>query len=188
MRVFRIRTARRIALLAILMAVPGVPGGGVLSITDVFGAATIPVGGTTSLTFTLVNPFNGITATGMTFTDTLPAGLVVATPNGLSGNCGGTVTAVAGSNSIGLTGGTTPQLSQCTFSVNVTATAMGMLSNSTSGVSWDEGPTGSGGTALITATGALNPTPAPASWILLGTGMLAILVWSRRQSRQRTGA
>ena len=66
------------------------------TIAKAFGAASIVVNGTTTLTFTLTNPNPGIALNGVGFTDNLPAGLVVATPNGLASTCGGTVTAVAG--------------------------------------------------------------------------------------------
>src|SRR3954452_21309364 len=56
-----------------------------------FGAGSVPLGGSTPLGFALTNS-NPMTAlTGVAFTDTLPAGLVVATPNGLSSTCAGTV-------------------------------------------------------------------------------------------------
>src|SRR5262249_13968437 len=42
--------------------------------------------GTGPLNFTLSNP-GAITLSGVSFTDALPAGLVVATPNGLTGSC-----------------------------------------------------------------------------------------------------
>ena len=78
------------------------------TISKVFGAASIPFGGTTSLTFTLANSNSATALTGVTFTDPFPAGLVVATSNGLASTCGGTSTAAAGSGSYSLTNGTLP--------------------------------------------------------------------------------
>jgi uncharacterized repeat protein (TIGR01451 family) len=108
-----------------------------------FGASSITVGSTTSLTFTITNP-NGSTAlTGLAFSDVLPAGLSVATPNGLTGSCGGgTITAVAGSGSITLSGATIAANTQCTFSVNVVATTAGAKSNTTSPITSTNGGTG----------------------------------------------
>lgn len=99
------------------------------AITKTFGAGSIPVGGTTTLTFTL---FTGATAlTGIQFTDTLPAGIVVATPNALGGTCvGGTRTAAAGGTSVVVTGVSLAATSACTITVNVTGTAAGPIVNS----------------------------------------------------------
>ena len=129
-----------------------------LSITT--GAPTIPVGGTTSLTFTITNPNGGASLTGVAFTDALPGGLAVATPNGLSGSCGGgTITANAGGGSISLSGGTLAAGGSCTFTVNVTGTAAGVQTNSTSPVTSNEGGIGNSATASITVTGpATNAT------------------------------
>src|SRR3954453_10532213 len=52
-----------------------------------FGADSIPVGGSTNLGFVIANPNGATFLTGIGFTDSLPAGLVVSTPNGLSSSC-----------------------------------------------------------------------------------------------------
>ena len=101
------------------------------TIGKAFGAASIPLNGSTALTFTLTNPNTTTALTGIGFTDTLPAGLVVATPNGLSGACGGgTITATAASGSVTLAGATLAASTQCSFSVNVTGTTGGAKNNS----------------------------------------------------------
>ena len=51
------------------------------TIAKEFGAASIAVNGTTTLTFTLINPNVGTALSGVAFTDSFPAGLeVAATP------------------------------------------------------------------------------------------------------------
>ena len=102
-----------------------------VSFTAAFGAPSIPLSATTSLTFNLAN--SGAPAVGDSFTDDLPSGLVVATPNGLTGgaNCGpATITAVAGSTSVSLSGATISSGSPCNFSVNVTGTTTGVKADS----------------------------------------------------------
>ncbi|HET6930495.1 MAG TPA: Ig-like domain repeat protein [Candidatus Acidoferrum sp.] len=111
-----------------------------------FGAASVNLSASTSLTFTVTNPNVSNSLSSIAFTDTLPAGLVVATPNALTGSCGGgTITAVAGSGTVALTGATLAGGANCTFSVNVTAIAGGVQNNTTSTISSTEG--GVGGTA-----------------------------------------
>jgi uncharacterized repeat protein (TIGR01451 family) len=129
------------------------------TISKAFGASSIALGGTTSLSFTVTNPNAGASLSGVGFTDTLPAGLVVSTPNGLGGTCGsGTITAVAGSGSVSLSGVTLGATGSCTFSVNVTGSTAGTKNNTTSAVTSTEG--GSGGTAFasVTVNGPIPPT------------------------------
>jgi uncharacterized repeat protein (TIGR01451 family) len=122
-----------------------------MNITKSFVATSIPVGGTTGLNFSLTNPAaNPISQTGIAFTDTLPTGLVVATPNGLTGSCGGgTIAATAGTGIISLTGASTGSSPSCSFSVNVTGTAAGTMNNVTGAVSSNEGGTGLTATAVL---------------------------------------
>ncbi len=111
------------------------------TVTKTFGAATIPLNGSTSASFTVTNP-NGTPMTGISFSDALPSGLVVSTPNGLSTTCLGLITASAGSNLISFSGGTLAANGSCSFSVNVTGIASGTQNNTTGPISSNEsGPT-----------------------------------------------
>ncbi|MGA7848334.1 MAG: alkaline phosphatase family protein, partial [Terriglobales bacterium] len=124
----------------------------------VFGATTIPLNGSTSLTFNLSNPNTGVTLTGIGFTDSLPAGLVVSTPNGLTGSCdGGTITASAGSGSVSLSSAALAASAACSFSVNVTGISSGPQNNATSAVTSNEGGNGNAASASIT----VSASPAP---------------------------
>jgi uncharacterized repeat protein (TIGR01451 family) len=157
------------------------------TISKVFGAGNIPANGTTTLSFTINNPNAATAVTGISFTDTFPAGLVVSTPNGLTGTCGaGTITAVAGSNTVSLTGGTLAANTSCTFTVNVTATALGNLVNTTGPVSSVEGGTGGTTTAVITV-GILAPIPTLSQWTLLMLGLLMLAVTGVMLRSRRNG-
>lgn len=118
------------------------------TISKAFAAATMPLNGSTTLTFTLTNP-NASALSGVAFTDSLPAGMVVATPNGAAGDCGGTITATAGATSISLTGASLAGNVTCTFSVNVTGTTAGLKDNVTDTVTSVESGAGTVATASV---------------------------------------
>lgn len=176
------------------------------TISKKFGVAQIPLGGTTTLTFTIANPNPAIVNSSLgttSFTDTLPAGLVVASPNGLTVNglCGDgneVITAVAGSSMISFTipdicapdcdtscvG--VPCSSSCTFSVNVTGITTGTKINTTSTLTSDEAPDG-GPASDTLAVVVLPAAPVVSQWglaglvLLLGAvGWLALGRWKRR--------
>ena len=159
------------------------------TITKVFGVSTIPLNGTTSLTFTIQNPNTGVTLNGVAFTDTLPAGLVVASPNNLNNTCGGTATAVAGSGSVSLSGGTLAASASCTVSVNVQGTTAGVKNNSVQ-VTSTEGGTGNTSTTSITVVGpptiskAFNPA---VSIPLNGTATLTFTISNPNASNDLSG-
>jgi len=157
------------------------------TISKSFGASSIAMGGTTSLSFTVTNPNGSASLSGVAFTDSLPSGLVVSTPNGFSGSCGsGTITATAGSGSVSLSGGTLAASTSCTFSVNVTGTTAGTKSNTTGAVTSTEGGTGLTASAslVVQTPGATVPVLSPAALAGLAL-LLAGLGWVLA-SRQRT--
>ena len=125
------------------------------AISKSFGASSIPLGGQTSLSFTITNPNASSSLTGVGFTDTLPAGLVVATPtNGLTGTCGdGTITATPGSDALSLTGASLAESGSCTFSVNVIGVGIGAQNNTTGAVTSNEGGDGNAASASTTVSG-----------------------------------
>jgi threonine/homoserine efflux transporter RhtA len=139
------------------------------------------------LTFNINNSNAATALTGIGFTDTLPAGLVVSTPNGLTGSCGGgTITATAGSGSIDLTGASLAASTSCSFTVNVTATSNGTKVNVTTTVSSVEGGAGNAATAVLTV-GVLAPIPTLSQWALLILSLLMLVAagavqYARRKS------
>ncbi len=91
-----------------------------------FSPTTIGLGGRSTLTFTLDNSANGGIATGASFMDFLPAGLVVADPANASTDClGATFTATTGSTMVSMIGGALLSNSTCTAIVDVQGAGVG---------------------------------------------------------------
>jgi hypothetical protein len=133
-----------------------------------FGASAIDVGASTPLTFTISNPTgNTVALTGVSLDGTLPDGLVVASPNGAGGTCGGTITAPAGSRDISLTGGTVAVGGSCVFSVDVRGEEPG-LATTTGVVSSANGGTGNTATASLTVREVTHTTLACHETVTIG--------------------
>merc|ERR1711991_1121 len=129
------------------------------SFSKAFAPASIPLGGTATLTFTIDNTGALVAAASVDFTDNLPAGMVVATPANVVNTCtGGTVTAVGASGFISYTGGTVPAASSCTITVDVTGTSLGGHVNTSGDLTSSLGNSGSA-TDTLTVTSVTPPTP-----------------------------
>ena len=161
------------------------------TVTKAFGASSVALNGSTTLSFTVTNPNSSASLSGIAFSDTLPAGLAVATPNGLTGTCGGgTITATAGSGTIGLAGATLAASASCNFSANVTATAAGVLNNTTGVISASEsGPGAASNTATLTvvAPPALSKSFTAASIAVGGTTALNFNVLNSNTTSSLSG-
>lgn len=122
-----------------------------------FGTTTMDVGQTTALTYTLTNPNTTQSLSNVSFTDSLSSGLIIATPNGLTGNtCSTTPTATAGGSSISFTGGTVAANASCTFTINVFATRPGEQDDNPSTVSSTESGSVDPPGAMVMVLGSLT--------------------------------
>ena len=89
-----------------------------------FTPATIRSGSVSALTITFNNPNAEPATLVQTFTDTLPAGMTIANPAGLGGNCPAAALATPGGRTLNYPAGATlAAAAACTIQVNVTATS-----------------------------------------------------------------
>jgi len=152
-------------------------------------------GGTSIATITLTNP-NAQSLTGVTFTDTLPIGLAIASVPAASTTCsGGAVTVTAGAGFASLAGATIAGLGSCTITFTVTAATPNVAQNSTvintiatGGVSSLEGSSNaspiSSGVLSIQTGGVLLKAFSPTS--ILSNGVATSTLTLTLQNRNRT--
>jgi uncharacterized repeat protein (TIGR01451 family) len=96
-----------------------------------FSPEVVNVGGVSQLTYTITNTTELAAKEGWSFTDTLPAGLVVASPAMGSTTCAEptTITATAGGSTIAVKGNLAAEMAYCTVAVNVTSVKEGKYVN-----------------------------------------------------------
>jgi uncharacterized repeat protein (TIGR01451 family) len=144
------------------------------SITKSFSTPSIPLGTNALLSFTIQNT-NSVALTGVGFTDTLPAGLVVF--SGAGASCNGTsISATGGSGSISLSGATLPGNAQCNFSVTITGTSAGVKNNLTGAVFAAVAGSGNQASAsiLVVAPPVITKFFSPNKFIPGGTSTLIV--------------
>jgi serine protease len=173
------------------------------TVAEAFAPASIVAMGISTLTLTLSNA-NKFALTGAALSDTLPAGISVATTAGASTSCpGGHVTSV--SVNLSLAGATIPANGSCTLQVNITSSAAGSYQNTVAAGDLTTGPAGpntvaanatvavtaastgsgggGGGTTMAGSSsgggGGLDPLTLAGAALLL----LARLAVARRQTR-----
>ncbi|PLY00503.1 MAG: hypothetical protein C0622_08620 [Desulfuromonas sp.] len=112
-----------------------------VQLSKIFDPTPVGIGQPSALTFTLTNPGSATArSAGLTFSDTLPAGVVIADPANVVNNCGGTptITATPGSSSftVGGTGvAAAAGTSSCTISVDVLSETAGAYINGSTNIS-----------------------------------------------------
>src|SRR5205807_3803075 len=110
------------------------------TISKAFGAVSIPLNGTTSLTFTITNPNTGTTLNGIAFSDTVPANLKMIGFGSAGDTCNGTTS--PGSSTVNYSAITLAANSSCTLTVTVKGLAPGDAPNTTSTITSTEGGMG----------------------------------------------
>ena len=119
---------------------------------------TMPLNTSTVMRIRLTNPSVTTAITGVAFADNYPVGLVnFALPNAaISGaGCSGTLSAIGGGTSLGLTGLTIPANTTCTITVNVQASISNFYTNSTGPVTTANAGSAAAASATIYAMAPL---------------------------------
>ena len=94
-------------------------------VNQIFTPPVIAPGGTSTLELHFNSPGPRRAVLSAPFIQTLPAGLVVATPSGLGGDCLGTVNAAPGGNTVSIEAGMNVRNGGCAVSLKVRAAAAG---------------------------------------------------------------
>ncbi|HEX6201516.1 MAG TPA: IPTL-CTERM sorting domain-containing protein, partial [Thermoanaerobaculia bacterium] len=144
------------------------------AIGKAFAPDEVEVGGTTTVSIVLDNTASSLPATGVSFTDTLPAGMTVADPPNAATDCtGGTLTAVAGATSVGYSGGTVPAGAVCAVVFDVRVAASGDVVNTVE-VTTSLGTTAPAAAELVVVAGpSVLEIPTASEW---GLFLLAALL------------
>lgn len=138
--------------------------------TKAFAPAAIETGETSTLTFTIDGSATTLAATALAFTDVLPAGVeIAATPNASTTCTGGTLTAVAGTNTIGYAGGSLAAGASCTVSVDVTSDTADAHVNTSGDLTSSLGNSGVATATLTVAEAAFTVPAATGGGTITGT-------------------
>jgi LPXTG-site transpeptidase (sortase) family protein len=98
------------------------------SVSKFFSPSSVAAGDEATLTIRIQNT-GGVALSGMGLTDPLPNGLAIVDSPAPANQCGGTLTAATGTQTITLTNGTLAANSSCTIEVSVTTRTTGSYIN-----------------------------------------------------------
>lgn len=129
--------------------------------TGAYTPATMIQGDFTTLVYTISNASALVDATSIAFSETLPAGVSVASSPAITNDCGGTLTATAGSNAISYTAGTLAAGLDCAIRFDVTSVTVGDVTGVSGPLTSSLGDSGTA-TSALSVTGAAAPLFAKA--------------------------
>ena len=125
-----------------------------------FSPSQVPLGGTSTATYLIQNPPGASTLQDLLFRNTLPPGMVVASPANVSSACdnmfGPPLMAQPGATEVFFSTFLLAGGASCTASVDVTASIAGGLGNTTEPLTFLSGSTGKAGAVLDVTVEQLN--------------------------------
>ena len=163
-----------LAALALAPAVLAQPG-----FAKAFLPSTIGVGGTAVLRFDIDNLASPTPVAELAFSDSLPAGVVIAMPARAETDCADALlSAPAGGGTITLSGGKVGAGSQCSVSVDVTSSVAGTHDNLSGALTSSAGSSGTAAAALTVdpERPGIHKSFFPASIPLGGTSTLTLTI------------
>src|SRR5262249_15610351 len=164
-----------LTLVVVAFAPPLLAQGQPLGMSKSFSPSTVTVGGTatTTMTVTINNP-NGFSVSGISFSDTYPAGLVPAQFAASTCSAGGAVFNGSGwaLNNVTLGAG-----ASCSVPILMHATIVGPITNTTSQVTGTGVPPGGPASATLNALAAV---PTLSGWMLIVLAMTMAAAAARR--------
>jgi len=143
-----------------------------ITMSKSFQPSTVTIGGsgTTTMTVTITNP-NGVSVSGISFSDTYPAGIVPDSVGAYTCSAGSAVFTGSGwaFNNVTLAAG-----ASCSVPILMHATMAGQITNTTSQVTGTGLPPGGPASAILTALAAI--VPALSGWMLIVLAMTIAVV------------
>jgi len=119
-----------------------------LKFSKVFEPSRVLVGNQSTLTFTIRHR-GSLNASNISFTDDLPAGMILASSAGAATNCIGNLSAADGGSTVSFTSGALAPGMSCIISVDVVATAAGDLVSTSGALLSTAGDSGSAQATLV---------------------------------------
>jgi serine protease len=151
------------------------------TVAAAFSPATVGENAKSTLTVTLSNP-NAYALTAVSFTETVPTGLTLATSPAPSTTCTGTLSAAT--SSVTLTQGTIPASGSCTVVLTVSSGTAGSYTNTVpaSAVTDAQTAVNAASSAVLTVS---TPSSGGGSMSWLSLFVLGGLAWARRGGSSR---
>ena len=141
-----------------------------------FTPTAIALNGVATLRFVVTNPNSYSALTGITFADTLPAGITA--PDGITPVCGG-ILAVTGNSQLDFSGGTLANSASCNIDVTVTGHVAGSHNNTAGAISSTQtgaGASSNTATLNVFAPPVVTKVFVPSTIVSGGTSSMAITV------------